>query len=223
MAKRGMGCALHNFLQFGQHPQIQDLLQGDQLRANHRPSFPDEFVQSVGVLDFDGWVQHIKAKKEAFSTTDPESIWNTRLHTLEGPEPQEVEPVRALTLRNLCVVGPLQLDDHTKCSIWRNSISLDCRWDVSTERMLSFVINWIGLRQRSGESHKNGKRAGFGTGELVSVLWRTDREWMSQSTHHLWLEKKCTNRGVAERQLWVFFSGTATVPAWTQSNIRLDF
>lgn len=50
----GVESVVHDGLQFGQHSLLHQLLQGNQLRANHKSSFPYEFIRRVGVLHFDG-------------------------------------------------------------------------------------------------------------------------------------------------------------------------
>lgn len=63
--------------------------------TNHRPSFPDGFIQTVGV--FDGWAQ--PSKEDGFSTTD---WWNSSMCLSVGQ-------IQVLLGHILHVCGPRQL------------------------------------------------------------------------------------------------------------------
>ena len=49
----GVGVVVHDSQQFGRHPLLHHLLQGGQPRTDNRTCFPNQLIQSVGVLYLD--------------------------------------------------------------------------------------------------------------------------------------------------------------------------
>ena len=84
----GVRGVVHDGQQFGWHPELHNLLHDGQLRVSHRTCFPDQFIQSVGIICHDACVPTHHSKDGACH----KRLIKHQEHPvayIEGPEPPE--------------------------------------------------------------------------------------------------------------------------------------